>query len=351
MKIYFLADCHIDCKGGNSIWLDDYVGYFENVFIPYCKSHVKDDDILVCLGDWFDNRTHVTMPAISKSIMLFEQFSMIFNDIRIIVGNHDIYNKHNNLITSVDIFKYIKNVKIYYSPTLENIGTKSVLFMPWVEDNLEQKKVLKFYDADYVFGHMEISGLVMNAKGVKSGGGEDEVQYTDFKKAEVYAGHIHTRQDFKNIHYVGCPYMKDRGDMGNTKGITVLDIESGKTEFIENTYSPKFIRVSIYDVLDKSVDDLKKEWKNNYVDFVVKGDDILACNFEPLREVMKDTYKEFNLIADNSESTIKQNDIDLTDAKSSKDMIYDYINQIEVDESMRNSVKEWVEKIIERVKQ
>lgn len=349
MKIYFLADTHLGKRGDNEIWLNDMYDYYDKELFPYLRKVVKKDDILVHLGDVYDNRSQLGLKTINIGIHLFEQLSDIFTDIRICVGNHDIWQKHSNEITSVNILKYIPHIKIYYSPTLENIGTKSVLFMPWVESHDEQKKVIKFYDVDYIFGHMEISGSVMNAKGVRVGG-ENSLRSDDFKKAQVYAGHIHTKQDFKNVHYVGCPYQLDRGDMGNNKGITVLDVESGKTEFIENTYSPRFIRVSIYDVLDKNVEEIKKEWKNNYVDFVVKGVDMMSCNFEPLRDVMKDCYKEFNLIADNSESVVKQNDINLSETKSSKDMLYEYVNQIEVDESMRKDIKERIEKFLERVK-
>ena len=142
------------------------------------------------------------------------------------------------------MLKHIPNVKIYYEPIVEVIDGKTCLFNPWVENSEKEKELLSGVNVDYVFGHLEIGGSQMsNRSGVKiefAGG----IKQSDFKNSQVYAGHIHIKQDNKNIHYVGNPYHKDRGDRENQKGITVLDLNSGETSFIENTTSPKFIKVS-----------------------------------------------------------------------------------------------------------
>ena len=119
-------------------------------------------------------------------------------------------------------------------------GGKNILFMPWIEDLSKQREKIANSNVDYVFGHLQIGGCVSNGKGIKLNG-DNMPQSKDFKKAQVYAGHIHLRQDFKNVHYVGIPYHKDRSDFGNITGITILDIKTGKTQFIENTFSPKYI--------------------------------------------------------------------------------------------------------------
>lgn len=348
MKIYFLADCHIGSKGGNEDVLNDYKDYFEKVFIPYCKEHVKPNDksILCILGDWFDNRAQLDLLSISYSIKLFEQFSEIFEDIRIIVGNHDMFKKYSNDITSVDIFKHIPNVKIYYEPTVEELSDKKVLFLPWVEDLKLQRELIKKYDVDYVFGHLAIGGCVTNNKGMtlKS----YSAQSDDFKKAQVYAGHIHMRQDYKNIHYVGTPYHVNRGDIGNKKGITILKIESGRTDFVENKFSPQYKQINLYDILDSTIDDLKTEWNNNYIDLVVKCCDSPDCNFEPLKECLKTYYKEFKTIDVGTNISLKDDNIDLSETKPFRETLNDYINQSIEDEDIKESVKETLEKITDK---
>ena len=48
----------------------------------------------------------------NQEIDIFEKIAEICPDIRLIVGNHDIYNKSSNDITTLNILKYIKGVKI-----------------------------------------------------------------------------------------------------------------------------------------------------------------------------------------------------------------------------------------------
>lgn len=340
MKIWFLADTHLGMKGDNEIILNDCMGYYNDVLIPYMKKHVEKDDILVHLGDVFDNRSSIGIHTMYSAIKLFEELTNIFNDIRICVGNHDIWQKNSNEITVLHAFKYMKNIKVYFNPEIETICGKSVLFVPWIEDTNKQKELLNKNDVDYVFGHLEINGCVTNnRKGIRMNS-DNLVKSDNFKKAQVYAGHIHIRQDYKNIHYVGIPYHKDRGDVGCTNGITILDIETGKTEFVENTYSPKYIIENIYDILDFTVSDLKERWNNNYVDLIVKSSDYSSCNFDKLRDGLCNCFKELNLKSDNSEGIVGEDvNVDIGESKSSGEMLDDYIDACDIENDMKKRIK------------
>lgn len=338
MNVYFLADTHLGMKGDNHIWLNDCINYYYNVFIPYCKEHVQKDDVLVHLGDVYDNRSAIGIETIYKSIKLFEDLSQIFSKIIIIVGNHDIFNKNTNDVTSLNMLKYIPNIEIIYRPEIRKLENKDVLFVPWIEDKDEQKKLLSSHNVDYVFGHLEIGGAVMSSKGntLKS---NNSIQSEDFKKAQVFAGHIHIRQNFKNIHYCGTPYHKDRGDIGNQKGFTILDIESGKTTFIPNTYSPEFIKVNVDDILDKTIYDLEKEWKDKYVDIVVKNEYAPYCRFDIIRENLSNVYREFNHVPDKTEINVIENvEMDFSETKSMNEMVEKYMDNMVIDESVKNNV-------------
>lgn len=342
-KIYMLADCHFGMKGDNPIWLKDCLGYFNDIFIPFCKGHVQPDDILIFLGDVFDNRSTIGLETITFTIKLFEKLSGIFNDIRIIVGNHDICRKHTNEVTSLYMLKYIPHVKIYFEPVVDDICGKKCLFVPWIEEVEEQKKLLKSHSVDYVFGHLEIGGCVTSSKGTILHT-NNSIQSTDFKKAHVFAGHIHIRQDYKNISYVGTPYHKDRGDINNKKGFTILDVESGRTKFVENTYSPKYIRVNGCDILDKTVGDLKKSWMNNYVDLVIKNSHFSFCRFDLLREIFRGIYKEFNPISDNSEVIVENNAIQLSESKSMSELVDEYLVNYDLGDDIKKNIKSKIEK-------
>lgn len=343
MKVYFLADVHLGMKGDNPIWLKDCVDYFDNVFIPYCREHVRQSDVLVMLGDWFDNRSTLGLNTINKSIDIVEKLSKIFLDIRFIVGNHDIFQKHSNLITSLNIFKHIPNLKIYYEPEVESLDGKDVLFVPWIEDVEEQRNLLKSHNVDYVFGHLEIGGCITSSKGNKLKS-NNSIQSEDFKKAQVYAGHIHIKQNYKNVHYVGCPYHKDKGDINNKKGITILDLESGKTEFVENTFSPQFKSMKIYDILDKTVGELKQEWNNNYIDLRIKSNDFPKCNFDKLRELFMNVYRGFEPISEKTDMVLEKNEVNLTETKSAPDMLNEYLEQCNVTDELKLGMLNKIEK-------
>lgn len=348
-KIYFLADTHLGVKSDNPIILHDWIDYYNKVFIPYCKEHVQPDDILVHLGDVFDNRNNINLETINFTIRLFEDLSEIFNDIRITIGNHDIFQKHSNEITSVNVLKHIPHVKLYYTPQVEVIDDKSVLFVPWIEDVNKQKELLKSHDVNYIFGHLEINGAVTSSKGTKLHS-DNSIQSIDFKKSQVYAGHIHIRQNIgKYIHYVGTPYMVNRGDIGNKKGFTILDMKTGSTEFIENTFSPQYKRYSIYDILDKTVEELKSEWRNNYIDLCINSNHITYCTFDLMRNIFDGVYKEFNTVTNKIEDVVENKDIKLSENKSVTEVIKEYMNFNDIDLDMQEKIKSRIEAYKERI--
>jgi hypothetical protein len=299
----------------------------------------------------FDNRSSVGINTINTVIDIFEKIAEICPDIRIVVGNHDIYNKSSNDITSLNILKYIKGVKIYYKPEVEVICGKTVLFHPWIENKEIQSKILSKFNGDYVFGHLDVYGVESNSKGIKTKS-SNAVNMSEFKSAEVYAGHIHLRQNYKNIHYVGNPYAKVRGE-GNSKGITVLNIKTGKTDFYENTYSPKFLSENIYELSDVTIGELKKKWKNNYIDLHVLGSDITKCKFDDLREELSGYYKEF-IIKNESVNSGLVNDIgdansDFEDAKTSGEHLNDFIELTDWEPDMKESVKKLLSEAREKI--
>ena len=351
MRIWFLSDLHFGCRADNEIWLKDYSDYFYNVFIPLFKENYIKGDIICSLGDVFDNRSSVGINTINVVIDIFEKLAEICPDIRLIVGNHDIYNKSSNDVTTLNILKYIKGVKIYYKPEVEVIAGKTILFHPWIENKEIQSKLLSKFNGDYVFGHLDVYGVESNSKGIKTKS-ENAVNISEFKKAEVFAGHIHLRQDYKNIHYVGNPYAKVRGE-GNIKGITVLDIKTGKTEFYENTYSPKFLKENIYEIMNLTIEELKERWNNNYVDLHVLGSDITKCKFDELREELSGYYKEF-IIKNESVNSGLVNDIgdansDFEDAKTSEEHLSDFIDLTEWDPEMKANVKKLLSETREKI--
>ena len=68
---------------------------------------------------------------------------------------------------------------------------------------------------------------------------------------------------------LGSPYELTRSDMDNPKGITLLDLETGKETFFKNDFSPKFKKFQFDDILEKNVDEINAEFQNNFVDIMI----------------------------------------------------------------------------------
>ena len=339
-RIWFLADTHFGVKNDNENWLNDFTGYFNDVVIPLMKKEHKDGDILVHLGDVFDNRSTVGLNTMCRTIDIFNSLSKIFDDIRIVVGNHDIYNKSSNDITSIRMLENIPNVTVYKKPEVEVINGKSILFNPWINELETERKLLESVDVDYIFGHLDVAGCQLNKSGIKSMS-SNSIDSKDFKKSVVYAGHIHKKQDMKNVHYVGTPYQMTRGEMDGMNGITILDVKTGETIFFENTYSPKFKKFSIYEILDKTVGELKDMWRNCFVDLHINGNDVIQCKFDDLMNELNGVFKEFNIHSENNENIVSlSEDENSVDKKTQEQYIEEWLKDNDVEGKRFDTVME-----------
>jgi hypothetical protein len=143
--------------------------------------------------------------------------------------------------------------------------------LPWVEDVSEIKRIVKENrSAQYIFCHADVQGFNLN----RSTKLEHGLEYSDLESFKrVYSGHIHIRQDKNNVLYVGTPYEMDRGDRGNTKGFYVLHVESDllTEKFIENTVSPRHIKIEMLDLLNMNFDQISKLFKNNFIDIMIES--------------------------------------------------------------------------------
>ncbi len=84
--------------------------------------------------------------------------------------------------------------------------------------------------------------------------------------------------------FIGSPYQMDRNDMGDQKGITILDLNSDKIDFVPNTYSPIFrkFRVVNEDDIDK-LDELRGT--KDYIDLAISNN--LLINNRKLRRKLE----------------------------------------------------------------
>lgn len=270
-KIMLIGDTHLCLGFPNSVdkWLKVHKEYFNDFLIPLIKRELTKDDIIIHLGDLFDNRDLVPINILNYAQSILEEISSIC-PVHILVGNHDLYTKASNDINTIKVFKYMPNVKIYESPEVIEFCGKRILMMPWVEQKKNQVEILKkFSGCDYLFCHSDLNGAKMHLTSVAHRNNDkiDVGDFTGYKR--VYSGHIHLTQRNKNFTFVGNLFDMDRNDYMNEKGIFVLDAINDKETFFINNVSPKFQKLHILNESDIS----KLEGVNtkDYIDLFISN--------------------------------------------------------------------------------
>jgi hypothetical protein len=150
----------------------------------------------------------------------------------ILRGNHE-YHEEGDLIPVFNIFE----AQTICEPTEFTISNKSVLFMPYYDDAELSKLTFKFKEEyDYVFAHLDISGASFES-GFKDPS-NDSLALNMFKFKKMFIGHYHIRQQIRtNIWSVGSSQSRVKTDNETKMGFTILDIETGEVEFIENPFA------------------------------------------------------------------------------------------------------------------
>lgn len=343
-RIIITSDWHFGIRSNNLDWFDIMKDYHESFFIPWLEENIQEGDVIYHLGDVFDNRQNVNLLIASYAIDLFERLSKIAH-IHIILGNHDIYRKNTNDITSVDILKHIPNITIHKEPAIHTYGKIKCLLMPWRKDkDHEQESLAEYKNIDYLFCHSEVKGVRATSNPhIKLEEGNDVNIFKKFKR--VYSGHIHFTQRFSNVNFVGNPHHMTRSDRGNKKGIWILDTNSGSESFYENTHSPVFLKYKMTSVLEETVESLQHKFLNNFVDLQVSSDFLSTCNISTLLSMLETSARKIEL--DIQDNAVENEEVEIDENMSGEFNILNisrtYIDSTSYDKELRerlmNSIK------------
>ena len=357
-KIFLIGDCHIGMSYPNnhSKWFETTKEYFSNFLLPLINKELTKDDMIVQLGDLFDNRSFIPIDVLCYAENVIKEMSNICQ-VHILVGNHDMYHKSSGDVNSVSLFKYIPNVFIYDRCKKIEFNGKSILMMPYIEKRSKQVEELKKYSGcDYLFCHSDLNGAKMHLNSVahKNLDKIDVEDFTGYK--DVKTGHIHIQQKIGNVTFVGSIFEMDRNDRGNQKGIFILDSNDMTERFIPNTISPRFKKINILN--EKDVELLDGLSTRDYIDLNISnslliGNRKLRRKLEAILENGKfasveyiDDIKEEN---DEAETPTNENTT-IDDTEESpikleyKDIIRDYIHsKYNMDKIKDGIIKEYDE--------
>ena len=277
MRVFMITDTHFGIYLNNlDKWQNMMESTFYNFVIPFLKENSKPGDILIHLGDLFDNRTNIPIITLNKVEKILLEISKIL-PIHIMVGNHDLWNKGSNDVNSVRLFSYLSdNIFVYEKTTTLQVFDKKLVLMPWIEKRIDMIKEIDRNSGDYLFCHSDLNGCQMHLNSVAHRN-PDKIDVTEFKKFKrVFSGHVHIRQVNSNFEFIGSLWQMDRNDMGDQKGITILDLVSGKISFHPNTHSPVFKKFTVKDESDIEDLDSLKDTKD-YIDLTISNN-LLVSN-------------------------------------------------------------------------
>jgi DNA repair exonuclease SbcCD nuclease subunit len=220
-------------------------------------------------GDTFNTRGLIRTSCFDLFYKKCEQMhSKGFKKI-IIVGNHDQEDKAGDT-HPMRVFTKWKGWHVVDKPVELPEYPKSIFF-PYMSvgaigaffDSDESGSQWKGFDA---FVHWGVRGAKRNDYNVDSDGVPTE-WLKRFRA--VYSGHYHYRSVYQNVQYIGSPMQQNFGEMGQDKGLLLLDQKSGKSSFLGLRGLPQHREIEIVD------GDIVKHEKFSEKDFlrvIVKGD-------------------------------------------------------------------------------
>lgn len=323
-KVAIFSDLHLGVYGNSERWHNTALQWCDWIVKDLSSKKIKD---IFFLGDFFDNRTEIsvqTLHVASQIIEMFKDFNLFM-----VIGNHDAYYKNRSDVHSLGMVKGHDNITLIDKSLVFEMFNKTFLFIPWNNPLPEGKY-------DYVFGHFEIQTFRMNNYTI-CGHGIQPMDFLSSMTDTVFSGHFHNRHSKKynegSIHYVGSCFPLDFSDVGNVKGYQILDVEDGTIEFVENKVSPRFVRLLVSNL--KSLD--KDIIENNIVKLIVDKE-IDDKKLEKLQLAFA-KLKPWQFSIEHNTETKTLEDVDSVDSINISEMFVEFYEKLGLEDDQLARVK------------
>ena len=213
-KAAIFTDIHFGLKSNSTLHNEDCLN-----FVKWATAKAKEEgcETAMFLGDWHNNRASINILTLGYSLQALEHLNANFSTVYFIPGNHDLYYRDKRDVQSVEWAKHLSNVQICN----DWFSSGDVVIAPWLcADDYKRIPKLK---GQYMFGHFELPGYLMNAMVAMPEHGE--VRREHFSHFDhVFTGHFHKRQTQKNITYIGNCFPHNYADAGDDdRGLAVLE--------------------------------------------------------------------------------------------------------------------------------
>jgi DNA repair exonuclease SbcCD nuclease subunit len=313
-EVAIFSDLHLGVHSNSTKWHDITLEW-----ALWICGELKDKKIktIFFLGDWFDNRSEIsvnTLSVSSKVLDIFKDFNIIM-----ITGNHDQFYRYRTDVHSLSILRGQKNITVFDEPAYVSVNNRKFVFIPWGHN------INEIEPGDCCFGHLEVELFNMNNSTVCEHG----IKISELlnKYTLSFSGHFHTRSEktFKEgkIIYVGNPFSTSFNDINNQKGYYILNTDTLEYSFFGNSISPKYHRITLSDIIKQEgiTQDLKSLFCYNFlnikIDKNVSSDDmhVLQTVFAQLKaeQIVYDYDLAYNKIQNDTQD-IDFSGVDIPDA-------------------------------------
>lgn len=290
-------------------------------FVEWAVEEAKKENIktLLFLGDWHHNRSTINVTTLNYSYNSLKILNSYFDDVIMILGNHDLYFKDKLDVHSIPYANEFENITVIDKTTI--IG--DFCFVPWLVGD-EWKEVAKI-TSPYVFCHAEIATFFMNEYSEMPDHGKLNVN--SFPNQElVFSGHFHKRQQKKNILYMGNTFPHDFADVGDDERGLMIWEPGKKPEFRQWAGAPKYRKYNLSEIISNPV-----KWIDDKTFATVAID--VNINYEEstfIRELLETQLNALDITftnqSDNIEDTVEDDELNF---ESVDTIVVSYIKSIE----------------------
>ena len=268
MKVAIITDQHFGARKNSKLFHDYFLEFYENTFFPTLEK--EGITTVIDMGDTFDSRKGIDFGALTwAKDNYYDRLKDMGITVHTIVGNHTAYYKNTNDINAVDLLlREYENVKIYSETTPIEVGGLSILLVPWINKENEEKSVamIKKSQSPVCMGHLELNGFRATPGHMMEHGMDWEI----FKKFnKTFSGHYHCRSSQDNIYYLGNPYEMFWNDVDDeNRGFHLFDTDTLEHTPVNNPY--RLHKIIFYNDQDYQLFDAR-ELENKIVKVVVRN--------------------------------------------------------------------------------
>lgn len=283
-KAAMFTDIHFGKKNNSEEHNQDCLN-----FLKWFSEQVKADpeiDHIWFLGDWHEHRAAINAFTLQRSYAGAKILNELGLPVYWLTGNHDLAFRNTRTTYTTEIFEPFENIILINETQVIKEIMGGVLAIPYLRED-EYPTLIEHSKVPVAMGHLELKGFrVSGSSNIMEHGPEAE---TFFKKQKrVFSGHFHQRQSQGNVEYIGNTFPMDFSDANDTKrGMAVYDFTNDGLEYIDWPDCPKYLKLSLSDVLENPKQTLVKNAR-------VKVDVDTEITFEEsnvIREKLQNRYK------------------------------------------------------------